>query len=200
MKIGSTELVSHNEFPAFVASLRKRSASVDRDTHRAAVSVLAHVRDHGDKTGLKTLIEALPKQSRKLALIAWCNAHCEGAMAVDPKGNIELVKGRKPEMFRVEEAEQVRFWEFTKEVAPKPVTLTDLVSRLSKGLKKVAGLDEAEAAKFAAAVEALAKQVHVAPPVADTDEGGTPTQASDEAGDDTGTEEEEEEEEVAQAA
>lgn len=58
-----------------ILSISNRGAKLDGDIHLAGVSVLAHVTEHGDTTLADKLVQAMPKGSRKLALVEWMLAH-----------------------------------------------------------------------------------------------------------------------------
>ncbi len=64
-----------------ISSIRNRGAKMDRDIHETAVLCLTHARDHGDITLLSKLVEAMPKSSRRKALIAWAVAHAPATFA-----------------------------------------------------------------------------------------------------------------------
>ena len=60
------------EIKKAIASISNRGKKLDLDIHIAGVSCLAHVAEHGDTTVLDSLVQALPKGSRKNAFVAWC--------------------------------------------------------------------------------------------------------------------------------
>lgn len=71
-------------------SLFARGAKLDKDIHVVGVSVLAHASEHGDTTLADKLVHALPKGSRKLALVEWMLAHGQLAK-LDPKADKEAI-------------------------------------------------------------------------------------------------------------
>jgi len=54
-----------------IASIKERGARLDGDIHVAACSVMAHLAVHRDTTLVKRLNAAMPKSSRRKALIDW---------------------------------------------------------------------------------------------------------------------------------
>ena len=54
-----------------ITSIANRGAKLDYDIQLAGLSVLAHVAKHGDSTLADKLVAAMPKGSRKLALVEW---------------------------------------------------------------------------------------------------------------------------------
>lgn len=55
----------------FIESIRVRGAKLDKDIHSAACASLNHAEKHGDYTLLNKLILAMPKSSRRNALVLW---------------------------------------------------------------------------------------------------------------------------------
>uniref|UniRef100_A0A7M2QM07 Uncharacterized protein n=1 Tax=feces metagenome TaxID=1861841 RepID=A0A7M2QM07_9ZZZZ len=54
-----------------IASIATRGKKLDADIQTAGVSILNHADQHGDSTLADKLVQALPKGSRKLALVEW---------------------------------------------------------------------------------------------------------------------------------
>lgn len=54
-----------------ITSIAGRGGKLDKDIHVAGVSVLQHASEHGDTTLADKLVLAMPKGSRKLALVEW---------------------------------------------------------------------------------------------------------------------------------
>lgn len=54
-----------------IDSVQRRGKTLDNDIHVLGVSVLSHASEHGDTTLADRLVQALPKGSRKLALVEW---------------------------------------------------------------------------------------------------------------------------------
>ena len=78
------------EISKAIASIANRGAKLDADIHRAGVSVLAHAAECGDSTLADRLVNAMPKGSRKLALVEWMLAHGQLAK-LDPKADKEAI-------------------------------------------------------------------------------------------------------------
>lgn len=103
-----------------IASIANRGAKLDGDIHRAGVSVLAHASEHGDTTLADKLVHAMPKGSRKLALVEWMLAHGQLAK-LDPQADKDAVAaGRIFKLDRtrnldLEGAMQTSWVEFKKE-------------------------------------------------------------------------------------
>lgn len=57
------------EIKKAIASIANRGAKLDGDIQSAALSVLAHIEQHGDTTLADALVNAMPKSGRKLALV-----------------------------------------------------------------------------------------------------------------------------------
>ena len=118
-----------------INSIARRGAKMDRDIHETAVDCLVHARDHGDITLLSKLVGAMPKSSRRKALIAWANAHAP--VNFQTKAELfKLKKQRSQSDWHVAEAEAVPFWEYTKEKAPAQYDLNKAVNGFIRSLKK----------------------------------------------------------------
>lgn len=68
-----------------IDSVAGRGKRLDADIQLAGLSVLAHIEGCGDTTLADRLVNALPKGSRRLALVEWFIAH--GKMRVLNKGD-----------------------------------------------------------------------------------------------------------------
>jgi hypothetical protein len=76
-----------------IASIANRGFKLDGDIHKAGVSVLAHASECGDPSLADKLVNAMPKGSRKLALVEWMLAHGQIAK-LDPKVDTKAIAGR----------------------------------------------------------------------------------------------------------
>lgn len=54
-----------------IASIANRGKKLDADIQATGLSVIHHTEEHGDSTLADKLVNALPKGSRKLALVEW---------------------------------------------------------------------------------------------------------------------------------
>lgn len=73
-----------------IASIANRGAKLDESIHVAGVSALAHTFDHGDPSLCDKLVNAMPRGSRKLALVEWMLAY--GTIAkLDPKEDKDAI-------------------------------------------------------------------------------------------------------------
>lgn len=146
-----------------IADVARKGKTLDNLIHRAGVSCMYHAREHGDVTKMVGLIQAMPKASRRKALVAWIEAH----MPVDEvKDNatettIKLTKGRKADDFLLADAAATPFWDFTQERAPVAMTVERAIKAFENALKKaveqgnatesdVAALENAVSATLAA--------------------------------------------------
>ncbi len=145
-----------------ITSIANRGAKLDGDIHKAGVSVLAHASEHGDSTLADSLVQAMPKGGRKLALVEWMLAHGQLAK-LDPKADKDAIAaGRIFKLDRtrtldLEAAMETSWVEFKKEAAAHTAfdaqaavraVLARLKSANEKGLtveNKAQALDEAQA-------------------------------------------------------
>lgn len=105
-----------------ILSIKNRGAKLDGDIQTAGLSVLAHVAGCGDTTLADRLYNAMPKGSRRLALVEWMLAF--GSMTLldkadaDQKARIALghvFKYDKAKAHDAEGAEGTLWHEFRKE-------------------------------------------------------------------------------------
>lgn len=68
-----------------IDSIAKRGKLLDADIHRAGVSCLNHIQEHGDVTLLNKLVVSLPQGARKAAFVEWALAF--GKVVVLDRGN-----------------------------------------------------------------------------------------------------------------
>lgn len=54
-----------------IASIANRGKKLDADIQSTGLSIIYHAEEHGDSTLADKLVQALPKGSRKLALVEW---------------------------------------------------------------------------------------------------------------------------------
>lgn len=135
------KILSTADTAKLIKSIRGRAASVQRDIHIAAVSTLAHIRDHGDYTLAVDLMNALPSGQRVKGLAVWYKNFSNGKFKLTCKNKIwtgSLEKDRDVEDFDVDAATDVTYGEFTAETEPKQAT----VDTLRKYLEKMAANDE----------------------------------------------------------
>ena len=140
-----------------VESIARRGKSLDNDIHRAAVSLIAHVRDHGDTTLVVSLIKAMPRGSRVKGLVEWFNEFSPMTIEVTKAGvAVELDKKRTSADSKIDEAIETPWYAFKKETAKAEVTLESLIEKFEKAIVKLAkegGCAETDAGKLIAAVE-----------------------------------------------
>jgi hypothetical protein len=78
------------EIKKAITSISNRGAKLDADIHKAGVAVLSHATEHGDTTLADSLVNAMPKGGRKLALVEWMLAHGQLAK-LDPKADKDAI-------------------------------------------------------------------------------------------------------------
>lgn len=117
-----------------IASIAKRAATLDKEIHLCAVSVIAHTAKHNDPDTSTRLVEALGKTMRKQALIAWMLNY--GAFKQDDDGKLVYDVKRRDAVLddaNIAAAEAEPFWEFMPE---KPYVQFDLNKAITALLKK----------------------------------------------------------------
>lgn len=142
-----------------VDSVARKGKSLDTLIHKTGVSCMYHAQQHGDVTLLEKLVEAMPKSSRRKALITWAedNMPLDGKVVDGKNGvSITLKKGRTDADFTLTEAAATPFWEHTKEKDPRPMTLKQAIAAFGKNLDKAVKAGTASAAEAAALKAAVA--------------------------------------------
>lgn len=126
------ELLNREKCAVLITELGARAAAVQSDIHVCACSSLAHMRDHGDYRTALQLMNALPNGQRVQALAVWYREFSNGKFTLNFDSKEKLWKGslkkdRSAEDFRVDEAIEVSFADFTKERTPRQFTVIQLV-------------------------------------------------------------------------
>lgn len=102
-----------------IASIGRRGALLDKDIQTTALAVLAHIEDHREVSLFKKLFDAMPKGSRRNALVAWAIGYGQVAVNQD-----KLTKVAQPFLFDknkepdLEAAAGKAWFDFKKEKAP----------------------------------------------------------------------------------
>lgn len=121
-----------------INSIIRRGVQFDQDVHTAAVSCLFHAEQHGDVTLATRLVNGMPRSSRRKALIHWFSKH--GKMAYKEKESQFKIDKAKSKSWKLAEAEQVPFWEFTEEKEPGKLTIEQIVksvvNRVGKAMQE----------------------------------------------------------------
>jgi hypothetical protein len=112
-------------------SIKTRGASLQRDIHVAACSVLSHVGKHKDVRLVTKLLESMPDMSRKNALKAWFEHH--GPVAFSEKGEIKYAPENR---MLLGNAMAKPFWVFKPEAAYVPMDVAASFDSFIKKLEK----------------------------------------------------------------
>lgn len=120
-----------------IALISTAAKELQADIHVCAVSSLDHARAHGDTRGVVALLNALPKGQRVKGLAAWfthfSNKKLNLTVDKDTKLYVcELRKERTDEDFKIEEASEIDFGDFTTERDPVTLTLAAMIKRIEK--------------------------------------------------------------------
>lgn len=121
---------------ASINQIKTSSTELQALIHETAVSVLAHVRDHGDTTLAVRLVNAMSSGTRREGLSAWFYKFSGKTMNLSSKEGIwscKLKPGRTPEDFDVISAMDIDFGDLTKEAkVARALTLEDIFKALKK--------------------------------------------------------------------
>ena len=105
-----------------ITSISKRGKELDTDIHLAACSCLQHAMPkelggYGDNTIATHLVAAMPKSSRRLALIDWFVAHGKLAFKKGDKFGMNVGKSK---VWDLEKAMEAPFWTNEEIIKPAP--------------------------------------------------------------------------------
>ena len=112
-------------------SIKTRGASLQRDIHTAACSILSHVGKHKDVRLVTSLLESMPDMSRKNALKAWFEHH--GPVQFTEKGEIKYAPENR---MLLGNAMAKPFWAFKPEAAYVPLNVSAAFDQFIKKLEK----------------------------------------------------------------
>lgn len=128
-----------------IDSIANRGKKFDADIHTAAMSTAAHYAETGDYTLANRLLLAMPKSSRRQALVAWFVGFTSLVVNTDKETKAESpllhVKGAK--RFDADAADVEPFWEFAG--PEREYRQFDLKAALAALLKKAEHALEADA-------------------------------------------------------
>lgn len=132
----SFTLMNVADIATAIGTIRAQSKDVQQLIHTTAVSVLAHVRDHGDTTLAVRLANAMSSGQRREGLAAWFLKFSGEQMRLTFKdGNCEakLKSGWSADKFDVEGSELVDYGDLTKEKSQeKAMDLVKLIQAIKK--------------------------------------------------------------------
>lgn len=107
-----------------IDSIKNRGAKLDTSIQLAGLSVLAHASEHGDTTCADRLVAAMPKGTRKLALVEWMLAFGQ-LRKLNPKDEAEALAIKNGMLFKLDrartldlDAAQEKPWHEMKKEAP----------------------------------------------------------------------------------
>lgn len=102
-----------------IASIGRRGALLDKEIQTTGLAVLAHIEDHREVSLFKKLFDAMPKGSRRNALVAWAVGYGQVAVNMD-----KATKAAQPFLFNKEKkadlkaASEKAWFDFKKEKEP----------------------------------------------------------------------------------
>ncbi|MFI5397570.1 MAG: hypothetical protein ACHQ9S_18695 [Candidatus Binatia bacterium] len=139
--MSKTKLLDAQGIAVSIANIAQTSSDVMNEIHQAAVSCLAHVRDHGDTTLAVRLLAVAPSGLRRNALAQWFKVYSSNKLSIGADKNgvwsAKLNPNRTEADFRVDDSMEVTFGDLMPEakVKDKPMTLEDLVKVIAKFTK-----------------------------------------------------------------
>jgi len=133
-----------------IDAIQKSGKKLDESIHLCAVSCLAHAESHGDVTLATRLVHALPKHSRRKALMYWFTQF--GPLNYSEKENqFKVSKSKEVKAYEVEKASETPFWDFTPEKNVEPFSVNAVLKYIERRFnraKKEGELKETDLANF----------------------------------------------------
>lgn len=123
-----------------VASILNRGKKLDADIQLAGVSILAHIAEHGNVTLMNDLVAALPKGSRKNALLEWACKFGKLRLNEGADRKVTPLLFNKEGTTDIDGAWDKPWYEFQPE--KELVALFDVQAELAKLLKRAASIQK----------------------------------------------------------
>lgn len=128
-----------------ISKIKSVGEQLDADIHNAAVSCLYHAEQHGDVTLATRLVAAMPRSSRRKALIYWFETF--GPLVFDTeKEAFHVSRAKEKAPYQVEQASETPFYDYVAEKNPAPFSIDKLVSYVQNQIKKAATKGEIDQA------------------------------------------------------
>lgn len=126
----------YGEIKKAIDAIARTGKKLDADIHTAAVSCLNHAEQHGDVTLCTRLVNAMPKSSRRKALVVWFVKF--GPLAFNEKEKaFKVAKGKEVKQYDIEAAAETPFFDLTAERNPEPYTLDKLVGFIKRKIEEM---------------------------------------------------------------
>jgi ATP-dependent protease HslVU (ClpYQ) ATPase subunit len=124
------------KFQEKLQELRVTGKAIDLLIHRLAVSALFHYGKAWNWTKVKEVIDAMPKSSRRKALVLWVQANAS-LMYKAKTDSLVQPKEVEKRFVELDEAMAVPFWDLSEENPDKPVmTMEQLLKFITQRAKK----------------------------------------------------------------
>ena len=130
------------KFAEKLDELRVTGKAIDLLIHRLAVSALYHYSVAWNWTKVKEVIDAMPKSSRRKALIMWVEGNAS-LLYKKKTDSLSQPKNVEDRYVNLEEAMATPFWDFSDETPDKPAMTLDQLLKFVKGKAKKAAEDGA---------------------------------------------------------
>lgn len=128
-------ILTQAQVAAGLAGIRKSAVELTANIHQYALSTLDHAREFGDYRGFVALLNALPTSQRVQGVAAWGREFSSGKLSlklVDRIWTGDIKKDRADSDFKMAEAAETTYADFTKEVAPKALTMAKFLASVEK--------------------------------------------------------------------
>ena len=132
---------------ASIKTIATAGAKLQTSIHETAIQCLMHAKQHGDVTLLASLLDAMPRSTRREDFKTWVFAFAPIAISFDKKQGKHVCKGvniTDEDNWKLEEAEATPFWELTVDKASQQFYTPE---QLVKALQSLASRAEREANK-----------------------------------------------------
>ena len=145
------KIYEYDDLMKAVAKVGRDATELQATIHEVGLNCLLQLRDHNQSTPTANLLNALPNGTRVKALAHWFNTNAKGAVNVarDPQSKVwtvQLIKGRTPDMYKMDEAEATSFADLTEEREVAQFDEKALIAWITKKAKSTARLNDGKPA------------------------------------------------------
>lgn len=135
----SVNLMDAAGIDSAIVKIRGNSQELQALIHGTAVSVLAHIRDHGDTRQVIKLMTALPTAQRRETLALWFKTYSNGKLKItlskDAGWVAKLDSNRMESDFDIEAAADMEYGDLVPEPKAKQSELKNLIAAIAKYTK-----------------------------------------------------------------
>lgn len=145
------KIYEYDDLMKTITKVGRDATELQATIHEVGLNCLLQLRNHNQSTPTANLLNALPNGTRVKALAHWFNVNAKGAVNVarDPQSKVwtvQLIKGRTPDMYKMDEAEATSFADLTEEREVAQFDEKALIAWITKKAKSTQRLNDGKPA------------------------------------------------------